>query len=459
MKRWQLALLLCRGACLISLVGCDASRAPNVVLISVDTLRADALGAYGGPLPTPAFDALARQGVLFERVLAPSSATAPSHATLFSGRDVLRHGVITNGQDLPERFGSIATAFRSRGYATAAFVSSFVLHRRFGWDAGFDHYDSEFSENRASLRREMPGFEDFLPGVEVEGGFDRRGEDTTRAARDWLATAPEPFFLFVHYFDPHNPYTPPWPYPGRVREFPVDLAGRGASDISPARLERLIRMYQAEVLYVDDAIGELVAALDADGRGARTLLAVTADHGEGLGQHGWLLHGLHLYGEQVRVPLLLRWPGQLPAGVRLSTPIGLVDVAPTLADLSGVELAGPVDGRSLAPAVRSGSEPEIRPLFGYRQKLARLPGRARGEKFSVSDARLRYIRSAGAGEELYDLEADPGETRNLVAREAAGLDRMRTHLDRHLAAFPTPPDLPELSDETRRGLEALGYVE
>jgi arylsulfatase A-like enzyme len=459
MTRRRLAPFLRLGACLLTLFGCDAPRAPNVVLISVDTLRADALGAYGGPLATPAFDALAREGVLFERALAPSSATAPSHATLFSGRDVLRHGVITNGQDLPDAFGSIATAFRSRGYATAAFVSSFVLHHRFGWGVGFDHYDSEFSENRATVKREMPGFEDFLPGVEVEGGFDRRGEDTTRAAKDWLATAAEPFFLFVHYFDPHNPYAPPWPYASLTADFPVDLAGRGMPGLSPARVERLIRMYHAEVLYLDAVIGELVAALDADGRGARTLVAVTADHGEGLGQHGWLLHGLHLYGEQVRVPLLLRWPGQLPAGVRLSTPIGLVDVAPTLADLSGVELAGSVDGRSLARAVRSGREPEPRPLFGYRRELDRLPGPARGEKFSVSDARFRYIRSASAGEELYDLEADPGETRNLVAHEAADLDRMRAHLDRQLAAFPVRPVLPKLSEETRRGLEALGYVE
>ena len=202
---------------------------PNVVLISVDTLRADALGSYGGPVRTPAIDALAERGVLFERAYAPAALTAPSHATLFTGREPLDHGITRNGVSLQGEIETLAEQFRAAGYSSGGFVSSFVLDPRFGWDQGFEVFDASFPKDGATVSKELaqPGMFFNMHSFE---GFDRRADATVDAALAWLATAEEPYFLFVHLFDPHDPYVPPKGYLERLGSARFDLEGRTAPD-------------------------------------------------------------------------------------------------------------------------------------------------------------------------------------------------------------------------------------
>ena len=359
---------------LLSGAGCGTPPPPNVVLVSVDTLRADALGSYGGPVATPAFDGLARDGVLFDQAIAPASQTAPSHATLFTGLEVLHHGSLRNGVPLDGAVETLAEILGGAGYATAAFVSSFVLDDRFGWARGFDVYESEFPRRGETLRQRRGLWAKF----EFEG-FDRPAVETNARALPWLVSAPEPFFLFVHYFDPHAHYAGPPELAARV---PGAFAQRAAADrieglravlpgIDRAQLEHVLRSYQAEVLVVDRALGALLAALDERGLRDRTLVVVASDHGEGLGQHGTLDHAPNVYEEQVRVPLLLRWPEELTPGLRIGEAVGLVDVAPTIAELAGVKFSGEPDGRSLAAALEVGAVRDSRPIIGRRRRYER----------------------------------------------------------------------------------------
>lgn len=447
---------------LVSGAGCGPPPPPNVLLVSVDTLRADALGAYGGPVATPAFDGLARDGVLFDQAIAPAPQTAPSHATLFTGQEVLHHGSVRNGVPLDEAAETLAEIFRRAGYATAAFVSCFVLDDRFGWAQGFDVYESEFSKRGETMRHRRGLWEKF----EFQG-FDRRAGETNARALPWLASAPEPFFLFVHYFDPHAPYAGP---PALVAQVPRAFARRQAADrldglraavpgISREQLEHVLRNYQAEVLAVDRSLGALLAALDARGLRNRTLVVVAADHGEGLGQHGTLDHAPNVYEEQVRVPLLLRWPREIAAGQRLGEPVGLVDVAPTIAELAGVEFTDEPDGRSLTAALKAGAVGDPRPIIGRRRHYERSYHGHRGTKFFVRSDRWKYIRATEDPDELYDLVADPNELRDLHDEEPDAAARLGAILDAALARHPDRVVPLEPTEELRRGLEALGYLE
>jgi arylsulfatase A-like enzyme len=441
-------------ACGIAL-GCGRDVPPNVLLVCVDTLRADALGAYGAPLATPSFDRLAREGIVFERAFAPTPATAPSHATLFTGQEPQRHGLLRNGETLADAATTLAEQLGAAGFHTAAFVSSFVLDPRFGFAQGFAHYDAAISESGSTMAKSKP-----YPGAfwaaERFGGFDRRATATTEAALRWIDAAPEPFFAFVHYFDPHAPYLPPPLFADRADSAPVSLAHRSVPGVTPDVLARLIRRYWGEVLYTDDA---LAALLEVTSRRERpTLVIVTADHGEGLGQHEWLEHAVHLYEEQLHVPLIVRGPG-VSAGRRVATPVALADVAPTLLELLGVASGAPADGRSLAAVVRGGPEPAPRPLFGVRRLVSEEVAWDRGVELSVRDQRWKYVWDSEAEHELYDLAADPGELRNVLAEHAGVAAELRGLLERHVEGMPRMRDAAPLSDETRAALQALGYVE
>jgi arylsulfatase A-like enzyme len=432
------------------------------VLVVIDTLRADAVGAYGGPVATPALDGLAADGALFERAVAPASQTAPSHATLFTGQEVLRHGTLRNGVPLPEPAETVAEILQRRGFATAAFASSFVLDPRFGWAQGFDDYDAHFPRAGETLRQRAGQWKQY-----AFDGFDRRADATNTRALRWLETAPEPFFLFVHYFDPHAPYLA-----SRVRlgAVPDEFAQRDASEriaglrktlpnLSQAQLAHALRSYQAEVLEVDAALGRLLAALDARGLRDRTLVIVTADHGEGLGQHGTLDHAPNIYEEQIRVPLLMRWPERIQPAARIEEPIGLVDVAPTIAAATGSEFEQAVDGRSLLGALDTGRVAEPRPIFGRRRHYPRPFQGHRGTLFFVRDGRWKLIRATEGDDELYDLQTDASERTNLLEQVPEVAERLGALLDDSLARLPDTAVEIAPNDEVRRGLEALGYAE
>jgi choline-sulfatase len=442
------------------LLGCERTpedQRPNVILVSIDTLRADATSPYGGPVPTPTFDRLAREGVAFEYAYAPAPETAPSHATLFTGQEVLRHGVSQNGVALRDESQTLAEIFRAAGYSTAAFVSSWVLDPRFSWARGFDVYDASFPEEGATMLKELA-----YPGAiwvdEDFAGLDRRCDATVRAIEQWLKTAPEPFFLFVHLFDPHAPYDPPRAHLDEIQTRHFDVSDRTSADRSKQVLESLVRRYHAEVSFVDEALGSLLRILEAQ-TDSNPLLVVTADHGEGMGSHGHIEHTLHLYEEQLRVPLLFHWPGRIAAGKRIETPVGILDIAPTLSDLLGLSKLTEADGRSLAHSVVDGAEPDLRPVFGNRRSFEPPFPTPRGRQTTVRMRNWRYIRRDGGPDEVYDLTRDPDQRSNLALDPDAPTNGLAKLVNDYHTRMPKTAPKPDLSEDELENLRAMGYIE
>ena len=428
---------------------------PDVLLVTIDTLRADHVGAYGYERDTtPNLDRLAREGVRFEIAYAPMGTTAPSHASLFTSRHPLGHGLVRNGLSLAPGERTLAQRLREAGYVTAAFVSSYPVSHRFGFARGFDHYDDDFSGSRASLPRRS------WEGLAVEGVFDRPGRDTAEAALAWLAARPaaRPLFVWLHLFDPHDPYRAPGPQGLR-------WVAEGQD-----RRERRRALYDAEVRYADAQFGRVLRAMEA--RSANDLLVVaTSDHGEGLADHGRITHNRFLYEEEVRVPLVLRFPGRIPAGVTVHQPAHLIDVSPTLLDAIGLSNGGPDgepaprDGVSLL-GFATGREPPDPERALMLQRPYYPEGRERfderGPGFGVRMGRFKWIEAPlEERRELYDLAADPGERRNLADAQP---ERARA-LSERIAAWRAgqPEDALEqeaaLSPEDRDALRALGYVD
>jgi arylsulfatase A-like enzyme/tetratricopeptide (TPR) repeat protein len=398
----------------------------NVLLVSIDTLRADHLSCYGSrDVRTPHLDRLAAEGILFERVLTVAPTTLPAHASLFTGVIPPVHGVRDNvGFYLKEGTNTLAARLRSEGYDTAAFVGSFVLDSRFGIDQGFSLYDDDLG----------------LPSERDDDGFvaQRRGDEVLSRALDWLASRaprnePRPFFAFVHFYDPHTPYDPPQPF-------------------APASSDEALR-YGGEVAFVDSLVGRLLDALAASGLDERTLVAITSDHGEMLGEHGELTHGFFLYEAALRIPLLLRYPGG-PAGLRVSGAARIVDVAPTLLDLLRLDPIEDSDGKSLVARIRGEAPPEGSPVYA-ETFLPRLHY-GWSELRSMTLGNDKLIRAPRP--ELYDLAADPDETKNLVAEKAARADELEAILEGIIARERTEPAPGTPDEETRRRLRSLGYA-
>jgi arylsulfatase A-like enzyme/Tfp pilus assembly protein PilF len=395
--------------------GCGRRARPNVLLVTLDTTRADHVGCYGAtPSPTPNFDRLAREGVLFEQAMTPVPLTLPSHATMFTGQIPSRHGVRVNGAYvLPPSAETLAEAFGRAGYQTGAFVSAFVLHRQFGLAQGFDAYDDSLVDERSGLL-------------------------TTARALRWLdrRDPQRPFFLWVHFFDPHTPWTPARAY----RSLPLP---------SP---------YDQEIAAADGSLGEILDWLRARRLLDRTLVAVVGDHGEGLGDHGEAEHGLFLYREAVHVPWVMRLPGAKPAGTRLTTLVGTIDLAPTLCELAGLPPLAAVSGVSLRGVLRGGPEPERRGVLletSYpRESFGWAPLRG------LRTPEWSWIRAPHS--ELYRLTDDPDERTNLAAGEsktAGALDRwMSEQFRAEEGAATNPAQAGEVPAEVAERLSSLGYI-
>jgi arylsulfatase A-like enzyme/tetratricopeptide (TPR) repeat protein len=391
---------------------------PNVLLVTIDTLRADHLGCYGrAGASTPVLDALARRGARFETAIAHVPLTTPSHASILTGLTPLRHGVRDNGDFvLPDGIPSVAEAFRDAGYRTAAFVSAFPLDRRFGLTRGFDVYDDR-----------MPHGGDRRRAAYVE----RPAAQTTAAARAWVeAGPPSPWFLWVHYFDPHSPYEPP-----------PDLAARFAG-----------RAYDGEIAFVDAQLGTLLAFLDTKRLFAGTLVLVTADHGEALGEHGEETHGVLVYDATLRVPWIMAGPG-VPAGAVPTVVARGIDVAPTLLELAGaIPARAAMEGRSLAPALRGqamSDEPAYAESLFARLRLGWAPLHA------WRDARFKLIDAPRP--ELYALDTDPGEARNRSTQQPDVAEGMRRALRAALSSRP-PDAAADPGPDAAERLRALGYL-
>jgi choline-sulfatase len=393
---------------------------PSVVLLTLDTTRADALGAYGGKVArTPALDALAARGTRWTGAVSPVPLTLPAHVSLLTGLVPPEHGIHDNGTAvLPKEVPTLAAAFAARGYATAAFVASRVLDRRFGLDRGFQVYD------------------DKAPAEQIgEYGYpERNARQMTDAALEWLAKRPagKPFFLWVHYYDPHAPYNPP--------------------DVDPRAPAG--QLYAGEVAYMDREIGRLLAALP--GGAERSLIAAVGDHGESLGEHGERTHGVFVYHSTLHVPLIVAGPG-VPRGKAVAEAAPTLRLASTLLRLAG---AGPPQtspfGEPL-PAIGSAGGKPAGTIYSESRFALTAYGWSPLE--AVFDGRWKLI--VAPRPELYDLGSDPGESRNLLQdrlndrREEAR--RLKTALQAAQRSFK--PRKAEAADpELARSLQSLGYA-
>jgi arylsulfatase A-like enzyme len=420
---------------LLGAAACDETPVrENLVLITVDTLRADAIGPYGGSVATPALDRLAREGVVVEGACTPIPSTAPAHASLFSGLHPWRHGLLENGVRFEAgRHPSLSSLLAESGLVTAAFVSSYVLHSRWGFDHGFGHYHFQPNE----------------PGLWGDGqGFSTRGALTTDAALRWIASHRDvPFFVWIHFFDPHDPYQPPEEFleTGPL-ETPAVMRDGPSRPRAAEALARQIRAYRGEVAYSDAQIGRLLDGLEGLALLDRTAIVFTADHGEGLGQHQALRHGTNLFDEAVVVPLIIRAPG-LPRGVRLRGAAQLEDLMPTLLSLQGVAPPEAIDGVDLLGWLKGERESSPRASVVGRRRRKETPlffERRWPEKW-IGDADGSGIR--------YRLDDDPHERSGVKSPE------LPASLHAHLAGELAIPQERALDDEARRGLEALGYLE
>lgn len=511
---WHRPLLYGRGSLL--------EQVDDVVLIVVDTLRADFVGVYGSEVATPNIDALAERGVLFRNAYSHIPITGPSHASIFTSRLPVDHGVHNNGQILGRNLESLPEVLASWGRHTAGFVSLGVLKGRFGFDRGFDTYRDQFGWDWMKNAREL-----------------------NREVYDWLEWPPPgPRFMWLHYSDPHEPYAPPGlEYPpvrvlfegqelgvfhadGRGLSLPVtvppgrsslrfeaiseipprgvrfptirvtddsldlrltsgwsehvkrfggsafdtllpagaDLLNRSGSAVDTTlELSCIVRLsvaeirqrYAQEVAFVDQEIGALMTRLEATGRLDRTLLVFTSDHGEGLGDHDHVGHISQLYDTLIRVPLILVYPGHIPAGVVIDDTVSLVDVAPTVAELVGLRLETDLRGSSVVPLLMGGQMPD-RPVIAetYRPE-------AYSDKLAIISSGFKYIWSRRDHEwvELYNLAEDPDEHRDLARQRPELVAEMREALDREFASSPRFPTIDtDMSETDAARLRALGYV-
>jgi arylsulfatase A-like enzyme len=448
----------------------ERASGPNVLLIVVDTLRADRLGAYGFDRPTsPNLDRLAARGVRMERFYTAAPTTLASFTTLLTGRYPHSHGVYRNGVARPEGAPDLASVFRAAGYRTAGFVASYCLSEIFGVDRGFEHFDDELTV----ATPEMPS-----------NKLIRRGAEVTDSVLAWLRTLDRdaPFFAMVHYFDPHWPYSAPEPfrtmfdpdYDGPVRgSFADVLAMRARLREQRGRPDRdtdhLHALHLGEIRYTDHEIGRLLEGLEARGLGLDTLVVVTADHGEGIYEHGdFFDHGMTVYDSNIRIPLIVAGPRIEGGGRVVGGPASNVDLAPTLLDYAGLDVPEDFEGRSFAAVLTGVGEipgPD-RDLFAEatkpRQAEAGQAWPNRLKDRCVIRGRLKLIRRPllGDGAELYDLVADPGEIRDLAGGpEAANGERMDASLRAWSEVVPeTLPPRPETDPDVLERLRSLGYV-
>ncbi|MHC4705990.1 MAG: sulfatase-like hydrolase/transferase [Planctomycetota bacterium] len=407
----------------------------NILLISIDTCRADHLGCYGYPLDTtPNIDAIANEGIVFEQVISPQPYTLPAHCSMLTGTIPPYHGVFDNTDyKLSEADVTLAELLKEKGYVTAGFVSSFVMDSRFGLGQGFDLYDDDFEKASDTM-----------------GINQQIGGETTHDVIEWLhAHKDEKNFVFLHYYDPHFTYEPPEPFASKFRNVPPP------ENVTTKFEQVLFDGYAGEIAYTDHCIGQVVDKLRQLGLYDSTLIIITSDHGEMLGQHGEGFHGYFLYQPALRVPLIFKLP-QSSEHRRITSTVGLVDIVPTVCSVLGIELSTPVQGHDLSPCFHSDwLPPSDRHIFC--QSLEPTKYNASSLLGVVTD-RYKYIKTTRS--ELYDLIDDPDELNNIAAEQADQLqmmeERLRQILDETTQGKGQSKE--RLDNQTRERLESLGYV-
>jgi arylsulfatase A-like enzyme/Flp pilus assembly protein TadD len=388
----------------------------NILLVTIDTLRADAVGAYGQPGGvTPWIDRLAAAGARFTNARAHNVVTLPSHANILSGRLPTEHGVRDNaGFRFPASLDTLATILDARGYRTGAFVSAFPLDSRFGLARGFEEYDDRFADAAR-------------PAFLIQ---ERSGAETVAAARRWIDSQGDgPWFCWVHLYEPHYPYSPP-----------------------PALATRFTNPYHGDVSAADAALEPLLAPILSIGRDWRTLVVLTSDHGESLGEHGEATHGVFAYEAALKVPLIIYQPRLVPVAV-IDAPAQHIDLLPTILDAVALEAPSDVAGRSLLPAMTGSRETTAAPTYFEALSASLTRGWAPLDGIVVES--MKFIELPIP--ELYDLQADPNELKNLASSEPARVEEFRSRLQQLRGPRAAAAANPE-SRETRERLRSLGYV-
>ncbi len=495
----RLHRLMAIGFVLGGLIGCsrDSYDGPHrhVILLSIDTLRADHSSGFGSRAGTPAIDALASQAIRFVDVTTAAPTTLAAHTSLFTGSYPRTHGVPRNGFSVHDANQMLPELLKSAGFTTAAFLGSYALDRMFGFGAGFDHYDQDFDQ---------------LIDMDAFDQNQRTADRVTDAVLEWSGrrnAGSERLFLFAHYFDVHATYRPPPPYDAmygradgprtssfddlqmlvqRHHDAIVDdgpgLMGAMRHGLSnelldgangePTALDRdLAALYAGEVSYVDSQVGRLLEGLQDQGILDDAIVVITADHGESFWVHGdFWNHGLAVYQSTVHVPLLLRLPPANSVAVQIDTPVSSVDVLPTLCELLGIPTPERVDGRSLVSSW-NGSELEVVPVFSEstqpvgasfeRDQVWRNQMKARCVRWGP----WKYIHTPYLQrQELYNLETDPHERTNLLPADDAATRSQAEVLREVLAAWARDPQPlpsrfnPAQSQDAMERLRSLGYV-
>ena len=423
---------------------------PDIVLVSIDSLRPDHLGCYGYPKPTsPTLDRLASEGVRCEVAVSTTSWTLPAHAAMLTGLFDSAHGVVDNGLRLPAARTTLAEALAHSGWKTAGFFGGPYLDPAFGFGQGFERYESCMS-----------------PRVE-SSHEDVTGPRTVEAVERWLDEtvepgAAEPFFLFLHLWDVHYDYRPPAEYvenfdPGYdgtldASDLPHNAAI--AADMSPRDLRHLLALYDGEIRFTDENLGKILDAIDRKGRLRDALVIVTADHGEEFFEHGGKGHQKTLFDEVVRVPCIVRWPGHLPRGAVVRDPVRIVDLAPTILSLAGASDRPPMQGRDVSPLLRGES---MAPAPALMELLV-----DRNDIRGLRTDREKLISWRHAGKSfLYDLVRDPRELEPIPEpspRLESSLAELRQLLERCADLGGPAAERLEVAPDLVRRLGVLGYA-
>ncbi len=404
-----------------SRIGFPAELRPlNVVIITIDTLRPDHVHCYGyGKIETPTLDRIAQSGVLFENGVTQTPLTPPSHASIFTGLNPPTHKVRnTGGFVLSPSTPTLASLLQQRGWDTAAFVSSAVLKKRFGFDHGFAVYDDQMPQ---------PGSrQEFLEDAE------RRAGDTVDHAVQWLdGRTDKPFFLWVHLYDPHAPYDPPSPFHEQYKD----------------------RLYDGEIAYADHELGRLMEHLRHKSPPEKTLVAALSDHGESLGEHGEFAHGVFLYDATLRIAFLLSGAG-LPAGMRIKPQARTIDLLPTILELTGVPAPAGIEGASLVPFFSGNS---ALTAVSYAETLYPKINLGWAELRGIRTNQWKYIRAPRP--ELYDLSLDPGETSNVLAEHPSEVRKLEAKLAAVTgSAGSEKVETTQMDEHTLAQLKSLGYT-
>ena len=418
-----------------------ASTPPNIVLITLDTVRADRMGFLGSTRKlTPNLDVFARQSVVFSRAYAQAPITTASHATILTGTYPQFHQVTDFGVPLAPDLPYAPQILSAHGYHTAAFIGSLILDPASrsapGFERGFDLYDSNFHRRR--------------PGEDRYQSIERRGEQVIAHALDWLDQQPRaPFFIWIHLYDAHDPYDPPEPFKTRYAATP----------------------YDGEIAYVDSVVGKLLAQLLMRGLYRDAMIAVMSDHGESLGDHGELTHGIFLYDSTIRVPLIVKLPGGLGAGERIQTRARLADVLPTILDTVHVPVPKEIQGESLMPLIQAAHASKPAASKGSASKISApadrsaysesdYPHRTFGWSSLHSLRTGKYLFVQAPRPELYDQLTDPKAEHNLASFSSAVATTLETQTSAFRQRTATSKDAPVVTadPELQEKLNALGYV-